>query len=778
MPPPPPRFDGTIAKADDGEKRAMPPPPPLFSARKMEGAEKHEGDLAPAARAEPPADASRAPAGGYEVPEWGGPSSADFSLEVLKDGAIVDVVDCRGRGCVTLGRTPDNDVVLEHPSSSRTHAAIQFARGGSEAFVFDNASTHGTFVNKRRLKARVHAPVFVGDQIRFGQSSRVFVVAGASELMPEEGLSRDERRRLRALEKMSEAERTRSSGSSGAHGLDASSRDARGGGDWGMDDEDDRPSESALKLAALDWRDHAGALSEKQEKQKEKIRRKEEKARALRTESERISAKESESTPLTQGQRVTLARNESALEKLEEEIEDADEALNESIRASLGGAAAKTRGARPRRDVAGSDSEDARGSDSDDDFYDRTASATARRQKKEQRRKQAREGKEGNRRGRGVPNESENAPVAVETAATLWEKKSVVAAALEASKATLAEAEARSKAARSNRALPSGGVEGDAGDVSNEKTENDGEAPDDLDAFMITVARARDEEATADATKRVAEKEAELARLDRLLRLADPRGEFAPGSDMQRSVERLAEEARARVAADEQSARRRIAAKAQAQAARAAAEAERARLAEWEKRGELTAKRAFAGSGANGVNGGGVAAVAAAPASADQASAAANAALPVGMSTAQERKTLFEKAAAGGESAVPANRSVPASARSIDGGSSGVPSAPDDDGFLAPEQLRAAHLGGSGGPAGLEIRAPKRRKGDDAARGSVAAAAEARVADDVRRLLGGGGGFDAGDGDGDGDGADATGFTVPQGQSGDGRTSLNDKLGY
>ena len=436
--------------------------------------------------------------------------------------------------------------------------------------------------------------------------------------------------------------------------------------------------------------------------------------------------------------------------------------MNEALRASLGGDAATRRGAKPRRDVAGSDSEDARGSDSDDDFYDRTASATARRQKKEQRRKQAREG---NRRGRGGLNESENAPVAVETAATLWEKKSVAAAALEASKATLAEAEARSKAARSNRALPSGGV-------SNEKTGNDGEAPDDLDAFMIAVARARDEEATADATKRVAEKEAELARLDRLLRLADPRGEFAPGSDMQRSVERLAEAARARVAADEQSARRRIAAKAQAQAARAAAEAERARLAEWEKRGELTAKRAFAGSGANGANGGGIAA---APASADQASAAANAALPVGVSTAQERK---KRAAVPEEAAVPANRSVPASARSIDGGSSGVPSAPDDDGFLAPEQLRAAHVASTRGSSVLEIRAPKRRRGDDAARGSVASEAEARVADDVLRLMGGGGGFDAGDGDGDGDVADATGFTVPEGQSGDGRTSLNDKLGY
>ena len=83
--------------------------------------------------------------------------------------------------------------------------------------------------------------------------------------------------------------------------------------------------------------------------------------------------------------------------------------------------------------------------------------------------------------------------------------------------------------------------------------------------------------------------------------------------------------------------------------------------------------------------------------SSDQASAAANAALPVGVSTAQERK---KRAAVPEEAAVPANRSVPASARSIDGGSSGVPSAPDDDGFLAPEQLRAAHLGGAGGPAG------------------------------------------------------------------------------
>jgi len=770
MPPPPPRFDGTVAKADDGGKRAMPPPPPLFSAhRKTEGAEKQDGDLAPPPRAEPraepPADASRPPAGGYEVPEWGGPSSADFSLEVLKDGAIVDVVDCRGRGCVTLGRTPDNDVVLEHPSSSRTHAVIQFARGAAEAFVFDNGSTHGTFVNKRRLKARVHAPVFVGDQIRFGQSSRVFVVSGAAELMPEEGLSRDERRRLRALETMSEAERTKEH----AERAELEKRDDATAGrrdvNWGMGDEDDAPSESeaALRLAALDWRDHAGALTEKQEKQKEKIRRKEEKVRALRLESERISAKESDSTPLTQGQRVTLARNESAVEKLEEEIEDADEALNESIRASVAGGAG-ARGAKKKsrpRDALGSDSEDAYGSDSDDDFYDRTASAAERRRKKAQNAQAAKAEKHKHARD-GSRKEASAAPVAVETAATLWEKKRVAAAALEASRRALAACEAKA-------------LGGATSSPEKEEKGKDTEKADDLDAFMASVARARDVEATASASRRVAEAETELKRLDRLLRLADPRGEFAPGSDMQRSVERLAEAARARAAAEQQSAARRAAAEAEARARREEQEKERARLAEWEKRGELTAKRAFVGSSRGASSG--ERESAAAPSSVDQASAAANAALPVGMSTAQERRKRAGPPKAA-ESASAESLAAEAEAKPSDPAARAVPSAADEDGFLAPEQLRAAHVASTRGSSVLEIRAPKRRRGDDAARGSVASEAEARVADDVLRLMGGGGGFDAGDGDGDGDVADATGFTVPEGQSGDGRTSLNDKLGY
>ena len=51
------------------------------------------------------------------------------------------------------------DIVLEHPSSSRLHAVLQFKATTGEAFLYDAASAHGTFLNKKRLKPRVHTQI-------------------------------------------------------------------------------------------------------------------------------------------------------------------------------------------------------------------------------------------------------------------------------------------------------------------------------------------------------------------------------------------------------------------------------------------------------------------------------------------------------------------------------------------------------------------------------------------------------------------------------------------
>ena len=115
---------------------------------------------------------------------------------------------------------------------------IQFKATG-EAFLYDAASAHGTFLNKRRLKPRQHEPLRlayarstlahcgcepldallcqqhpasaarrmmlsrrhrVGDTFRLGQSTRLYVVGGPEQMMPEEGLSREQHKQLRVMQ--------------------------------------------------------------------------------------------------------------------------------------------------------------------------------------------------------------------------------------------------------------------------------------------------------------------------------------------------------------------------------------------------------------------------------------------------------------------------------------------------------------------------------------------------------------------------------------------------
>ncbi len=65
----------------------------------------------------------------------------------FNDKVIERVVTEKKR--VTIGRTKDNDIVLENRGVSRKHAQIEFNDGS--AIVIDNESLNGTFVNNRRV---------------------------------------------------------------------------------------------------------------------------------------------------------------------------------------------------------------------------------------------------------------------------------------------------------------------------------------------------------------------------------------------------------------------------------------------------------------------------------------------------------------------------------------------------------------------------------------------------------------------------------------------------
>jgi len=64
----------------------------------------------------------------------------------------------------TIGRLPENDLVLAHPFVSRRHADLVLEEGG--CFVVDQGSRHGTFVNGQPATAR-HL-ISASDTIHFG----------------------------------------------------------------------------------------------------------------------------------------------------------------------------------------------------------------------------------------------------------------------------------------------------------------------------------------------------------------------------------------------------------------------------------------------------------------------------------------------------------------------------------------------------------------------------------------------------------------------------------
>jgi pSer/pThr/pTyr-binding forkhead associated (FHA) protein len=122
---------------------------------------------------------------GYNLPSWSAKPAIPFVLEVLKNGVSVEKVDISGKEFFSFGRQEGTvDVLLAHPSISRQHAVVQHADNGM--FIYDLGSANGTFVNKQRIPKEAYQKLTVGHVIKFGESSRLYVVDGPHGLMPDE----------------------------------------------------------------------------------------------------------------------------------------------------------------------------------------------------------------------------------------------------------------------------------------------------------------------------------------------------------------------------------------------------------------------------------------------------------------------------------------------------------------------------------------------------------------------------------------------------------------
>jgi pSer/pThr/pTyr-binding forkhead associated (FHA) protein len=84
-------------------------------------------------------------------------------------------------GLNTIGRMPDNDVVLADPYVSRRHCAI-LVHHGLKCELHDIASKNGTFVNGRKIAGPT--ALQSGDEIRMCGKQLVFLSKGDGEAGP------------------------------------------------------------------------------------------------------------------------------------------------------------------------------------------------------------------------------------------------------------------------------------------------------------------------------------------------------------------------------------------------------------------------------------------------------------------------------------------------------------------------------------------------------------------------------------------------------------------
>lgn len=114
----------------------------------------------------------------FKLPAWARePQLEHCALEVMKSGkAIGTVTRCSRYKAVVFGRHKNfADVLLQHPSISRQHAVLLHGKSGN-MYVMDLGSSHGTFVNKRRVKPEQREALQEGDCVKFGASSREYIV--------------------------------------------------------------------------------------------------------------------------------------------------------------------------------------------------------------------------------------------------------------------------------------------------------------------------------------------------------------------------------------------------------------------------------------------------------------------------------------------------------------------------------------------------------------------------------------------------------------------------
>ena len=276
----------------------------------------------------------------YNLPEWAATDLNDickqeYSLEILKDGVIIDNIDLNNvnKSYYILGRQPDIvDIQMDHPSISRQHAILQY-RNDNCLMIMDWQSAQGTFVNKIQLEKDLYQRLYVGDMIKFGCSTRMYILNGPDEQSRKEydsvGMQQYREKLIDNSNKIKEKEKE-SCVASWGFGEDAPQEDD----DYYEDKQGKNDGEKDLPAYIKNDKNYdrkyadkynveldESEVTEKDKQLLEKIRTKERKIQNMQEENRRIYMKDGQEGGLTENQLKTVARNDDNINQHMEQIE-------------------------------------------------------------------------------------------------------------------------------------------------------------------------------------------------------------------------------------------------------------------------------------------------------------------------------------------------------------------------------------------------------------------------------------------------------------------------
>lgn len=316
-------------------------------------------------------------------PSWAvpPPSNDTWTLVEIKGGVEVASYPFQQK-CIVLGRAASDlgthHVTLAHESCSRHHARIAFDSGGIP-WLRDLASSHGTFVNKKKLppaacgkeesssskRGSRGVVLYPGDVLQFGASTRMYCVEGPPEY--ERGAVKLRKQVAESSLQSTTSTRANVGASDNNTALKPTDEDDdinSKGFSWGMaDDIAIDEANSGGGTANKKRQEHQpldpSKIPEKHRKLFERLTAKQYKLQNVQLESERIRSK---GTDLSQGQEAQLRKNDERIQIWQREIDELEQDLHNKMFPD-------TKHVKKKTHVNNADIND---EDDDYAFYDRT----------------------------------------------------------------------------------------------------------------------------------------------------------------------------------------------------------------------------------------------------------------------------------------------------------------------------------------------------------------------------------------------------------------------